>query len=124
MRRHHGFGLVPFALITAALLVLGACHVVDDGDGRRCRSAGQDVELVAAVDGRGGGGGGRGGGGRGGSFRGGSGGAGTVKRPAPGGGPVDGTRKRRPVPAPAPGDLLRKDTVPAPSWTSPVRDCT
>lgn len=108
-RRHQRFGLAPFALITAGLFLASACHVVDGRRETSCRSAGQaSVELVAAVEGRGGGAGG--GGSRGGSSRSGS-NSGTVQRPAErSGGGVD-TRKRDQAPAvrPPARDQVRKD---------------
>lgn len=94
--RHQRFGIRPFALITAGLFLASACHVVDGRRETSCRSAGLEVELVAAVEGRGGGAGG--GGSRGGSARSGSGRA--AERP---GGAVD-TRKRPPA-----RDQVRKD---------------
>ncbi len=111
-RRHQRFGLAPFALITAGLFLASACHVVDGRRETSCRSAGTAaVELVAAVEGRGGGAGG--GGSRGSSSRSGS-NSGTVQRPAerPGGG-VD-VRKRDQAPAvrPPARDQVRKDPDP------------
>lgn len=108
MKKQPGCGLAPFALLTAGLFLFTACYVVDDGDGRRCRSAGVSVGLVAAVDGRGGSG---------------TGGGGAARNPGTGGGV--NLRKPDQAPArPAPGGPVRKEPprTTAPAVGQPVHE--
>ncbi|MFU0240379.1 hypothetical protein ACKI1J_32160 [Streptomyces scabiei] len=107
-----------FALLTAGLFLLVACHLVDTDDDddshRRCRAAGDTVVLVAAVEGRGGGGGGKG------SGSSGSRNSGSDAGDRPGARVDTGKRDRAPARPPA-GDRVRKDPSPAPRATPPRR---